>query len=412
MNEIEYFVGIDWGRGNHQACLVNTQGEVIDSRSFRHGGRGLNQLADWVDSMTDTVKVAVAIETPHGPVVEAMMERGFAVYSINPKQLDRFRDRVSPAGAKDDRLDAYVLAISLRTDAHCFRLLQPLAAEIVELRELTRIADNLTKDRVRLLNRIRQLLWRYYPQFLDLESDLSKPWVRELWHRIPTPAKATAVRRSTIEKLLKKHRVRRISAEEVLQILKTPAISVAAGTEQAVCTGLKIAFEQLQFNQRQSSEINARIDQLIELITASDDAKAGINWQRDVAILSSIPGVGRIILATLLAEASGPLHKRDYQALRCLCGIAPITKRSGKSNIVIRRLACNARLRNAVHYWAQVAVQHDEISKAKYSTLRARGHSHARALRSIGDRLLNVACAMLKSQSEFNPECRSFQEAA
>jgi len=48
----------------------------------------------------------VAIEVPHGPVVDALIDRGFVVYAINPKQLDRLRDRFSVAGAKDDRRDA------------------------------------------------------------------------------------------------------------------------------------------------------------------------------------------------------------------------------------------------------------------------------------------------------------------
>lgn len=412
MDRFNFFVGIDWGRDTHHACLLDERGEVVDSRSFEHGGRGLSELAHWITDKAGVANVAIGIETPQGPVVEALMERNLAVYSINPKQLDRFRDRVSPAGAKDDRLDAYVLATSLRTDGHCFRALAPLAAPIVELRELTRIIDRLTKERVGLVNRIRQALWRYYPQFLDLEKDLSRPWIRQMWHLASTPAQAKRVRQSTVEKLLKKHRVRRVSAEQVLQRLQTPPIALAAGTEQALCTNLKLAFEQLEFNQRQAREINQRIDQLMALIIESDETEPEINWQRDVAILSSIPGLGRVTLATLLAEASDVLQRRDYQALRCLCGIAPITKRSGKSTIVMRRLACNGRLRNAVHYWSQVAVQHDALSKAKYNTLRARGHSHARALRSVGDRLLNIACAMLKNQTEFIPQCKKLRAAA
>ena len=51
--------------------------------------------------------VAVAIETPHGVLVDALLEHGFAVFAINPKQLDRFRDRFTVAGAKDDRRDAW-----------------------------------------------------------------------------------------------------------------------------------------------------------------------------------------------------------------------------------------------------------------------------------------------------------------
>ena len=61
-------------------------------------------------------QVRVAIEVPHGPVVESLLAADFAVHSINPRQLDRFRDRFSPSGCKDDRRDAEVLADSLRTD--------------------------------------------------------------------------------------------------------------------------------------------------------------------------------------------------------------------------------------------------------------------------------------------------------
>jgi hypothetical protein len=59
--------------------------------------------------------MAIAIEVPHGTLVEELLELGFSVCSINPKQLDRFRDRYFPAGAKDDGRDAFVLADSLRT---------------------------------------------------------------------------------------------------------------------------------------------------------------------------------------------------------------------------------------------------------------------------------------------------------
>ena len=66
-------------------------------------------------------QIAVAIETPRGAVVATCLERGFAVFALNPKQLDRFRDRHTVAGAKDDRRDALVLADSRRTDPRAFR---------------------------------------------------------------------------------------------------------------------------------------------------------------------------------------------------------------------------------------------------------------------------------------------------
>ncbi len=412
MNEFEFFAGVDWGREFHQAALVDGRGKLVAERSFNHNGKGLSGLAEWIEKNAGGGAVAVGIEIPHGPVVETLMERGLAVYSINPKQLDRFRDRHSPAGAKDDRLDAFVLAVSLITDRHCYRHLQPCPALLVELRELNRTVTDLTAERVALTNRIQQLLWRYFPQFLELTKDFSKIWVMRLWRMAPTPAHARQLKKKSVEKLLKKGRVRRIGAEAVLETLRRPPIQVAPGTENAVCASLRVAFSQLELNLQLADELNQRIDELIAELGEAPEDEPGIDWQRDVTILSSIPGVGRIVLATLLAEAWGPLQRRDLAALRSLCGVAPVTRRSGKSKLVIRRLACNDRLRNAVHYWAQVAAQHDPVSKAKYNTLRARGHSHGRALRSIGDRLLGVACKMLENQTEFDLDRRVLDQAA
>ena len=119
--KLEWFAGVDWGSRKHQACVLDAAGEVLGEREFEHGGAGLSQMADWLLSFAtgDAGDVGVAIETPSGPVVESLLEHGVDVHSINPTQRDRFRDRFSPAGAKDDRRDARVLASALRTDAHC-----------------------------------------------------------------------------------------------------------------------------------------------------------------------------------------------------------------------------------------------------------------------------------------------------
>src|ERR1700693_4983868 len=136
---------------------------------------------------------------------------------------------------------------------------------------------------------------------------------------------------------------------------------------------------------------------------AAETAPGQICEQRDVAILRSYPGLGRINVATLLAEACEPLHRRDYHALRTLSGVAPVTQRSGKSCVVIPRHACNPRLQTAAYHWARVAIQHDPISRQRYAALRARGHNHARALRSVADRLLYVLCTLLERQDLFDP---------
>jgi transposase len=111
---------------------------------FPDGASGIGAMVDWLCSQTGRSEdVTVVIETPHGPIVETLMDRGIAVFAINPKQLDRFHDRFSSAGAKHDRCEALVLASSLRTDRHCFRRVEALDPTVVELREWSRVAEEL-----------------------------------------------------------------------------------------------------------------------------------------------------------------------------------------------------------------------------------------------------------------------------
>jgi hypothetical protein len=174
-----WFVGIDWSSQEHRVHVSDAAGAKLGGRSFSHDGAGLAAMAEWILAVSGArpQEIAVAIETPHGPVVESLMERGFRVHAINPKQLDRFRDRFSPAGAKDDSRDAEVLASALRTDPQCLRALDPVDPSVVELREWSRIAEEIGRDRVRLTNRLREQLWRYYPQMIDVAEDLAADWV-------------------------------------------------------------------------------------------------------------------------------------------------------------------------------------------------------------------------------------------
>src|SRR4029434_7614788 len=108
----------------------------------------------------------------------------------------------------------------------------------------------------------------------------------------------------------------------------------------------------------------------------------------DVAIVLSLPGVGRQMTAWLFAEAAQPLAERDYQMLRMQSGVAPVTKQRGKRRQVVMRRGCNPRLRHALYHMARVAMQRDAHCNSVYTTLRAKGQRHGQALRSIGNRLL------------------------
>jgi hypothetical protein len=122
VSEYSYFVGIDWATESHSVCVLDAERHMVDQREVEHSGAGIAMLVDCLQKLSggEPRRIAVGIEIPRGAIVESLVERQFAVHSLNPKQMDRFRDRHSVAGAKDDSLDALVIADSLRTDLHLF----------------------------------------------------------------------------------------------------------------------------------------------------------------------------------------------------------------------------------------------------------------------------------------------------
>lgn len=412
------FVGIDWASRQHVVCALRPDGSLVGRRPVDHSGEGLGALVAWLQKLSGEKlhEVAVAIEMPHGAVVETLLERGCAVFSINPKQLDRFRDRFSPSGAKDDHRDARVLADSLRTDPHCFRRLKIEEALIVELRECSRIHDEIVEETIREANRFRDQLQRYFPQHLELASDdLSRPWTLELWERLPTPADTKCVRASTIEKILKRHHIRRVDAATVLKTLRQKPLTVALGVETAAVAHIKLIVARLKVLNHQSQGCTQSLKALLQKHgeplraneskeNAKEDAKEEKTQRSQREILDSLPGVGVIVLATLLGEAPDALRRADYHALRTLSGVAPITKQSGKARTVQLRRACNTRLRTACYHWARTSVQSDEFARRFYERARRRGLRCARTLRSLADRLLAIACSMLRHGTLYDPK--------
>lgn len=211
------FVGIDWGSEQHQVCVLDPRRKVLLEVSFGHSGSALAELAQTLLRLGDNEagRIAVAIEVPRGAIVETLVDKGIAVFSINPKQLDRFRDRHTVSGAKDDRRDALVLADSLRTDRAAFRRVQIGDPLLVQLRELTREQEELKAERVALGNRLREQLHRYFPQILELDSVYDGRWLWELLEMAPTPELARKLSVAKLRSLLKRYRIRSLTAEQV-----------------------------------------------------------------------------------------------------------------------------------------------------------------------------------------------------
>jgi transposase len=401
----QWFVGIDWGSQTHQVCVLDRERHRVGERSIEHEGGALAECATWLTTLAagEVHRVAVAIEIPRGAIVELLVERGFHVFAINPKQLDRFRDRHTVAGAKDDRRDAFVLADSLRTDRPSFRQVQVEEPHLLMLRELSRTEEALLTEFRRATNQLREQLQRFYAPLLQLCPAADEPWLWDLLELAPTPSHATGLTEAHVAGVLKTPRIRRVSAGDVLKVVRAPALPVAPGTAAAASAQCALLLPCIRVL---AAQLQTCAHQVETLLHSLETVEAPTTHPSDVAIIRSLPGVGRKITAWLLAEAAQPLAERDYQMLRTQGGVAPVTKQSGKRRQVVMRRGCNPRLRQALYPMAHCVAQRDAYFASVYAALKTKGQSHGRALRSIGDRLLRMLVAMLRNHTLYDPSWR------
>jgi hypothetical protein len=133
-----------------------------------------------------------------------------------------------------------------------------------------------------------------------LTNDLAEPWFLELWTSAPTPAKARQLRKSMVEQLLKRHRIRRIDAETVLHTLREPAIKVADGVTEAASIHMRSLIARLRLVNREIREAESALDKICTSISETP-AESGDGLQRqDIMILKSMPGIQVSVGLTLL----------------------------------------------------------------------------------------------------------------
>ncbi len=412
MDGVKFYVGIDWGSATHQVCVLNAERKVVEEKSWAHDGDANAALADRLTTVAEgnIADVVVGIETPWSAIVDTLMERGFRVFHINPKQLDRFRDRHTAAGAKDDRRDALVIASSLSTDDQAFHQVKPSDPKLIVLRELSHIWDELNVEQRAVAGRLYAQVLRVFPQVFELGSVYTDQWLVALLTIAPTPEQLRMLTLAKVRKVLKDHGVRKLTAEDVRNTLGKRPLHLAPGVAQAAQTHIAMLVSRLQLLNAQLRETKTAISKALDELEEPSNDPNRIE-HRDVTILRSLPGVGKIVAATMLSEAREALQQRDYQRLRLLAGVAPVTKQSGKSRSVSMRRACSRRLRSAMFFFASVFVREEERARALYATHRARGASHGRALRTIADRALKMLVSMLQTGSVYDPTRRAIAAA-
>ena len=288
----DLLAGIDWATQSHRVCLVTPDGTVAGERTVKHEAPAIHA---WLDALLARAggqadRVAVAIEVPRGALVETLLERGFHVYALNPKQADRFRDRHTVAGAKDDRRDAYVLADALRTDLHKFRRVAPDHPLVIQIREISRADEDLREEANRLSNRFREQVHRSAPQLLGLCPSADEPWFWELAEHATLPG-ARPMSRARVAKLLARHRIRRLDADQVRSALLAERLYAAPGAAEAASAHIRLLLPRLRMVREQRTGCQKQLDQLLSRFQAEEEEHG--DGPGDAAILRSLPRCGK-----------------------------------------------------------------------------------------------------------------------
>jgi transposase len=396
MEEPMLLVGIDWAEEAHAACLLDPGGRVVRRLTVPHTAAGLRRLREAIAAAEpDAGAVLVALERAHGLLVTSLLEAGYVVYALNPKSVERYRDRERTSGAKTDPADAELLARVLLTDRDRHRRLLLDSAAAQEVRSLARDDERAARDQRRLLNRLRQDLLDVFPQALEAFPDLDAPSTLAFLARWPTVAdagRATAAELAAVFRA-QHHGWPDRAAGRVRAALAAPALAAPAHLARAKAGTVRLLAEQLLLLHRQRAAWEKRLRELL----------AGGDAHPDGEVLLSLPGLDARLAARVLGEV-GDRRERfpTPSALQCYAGTAPVTRASGKARVVSSRLACNRALRQACLQWAFCSLGRSAWARAFYDRQRAAGKPHFKALRALANRWLEVLHHLVRTGQRYD----------
>jgi transposase len=390
---LEIFCGIDWSERHHDVALVDQAGTLLARRRISDDLAGFTALTALLAEHTgQPATVEVAIETDRGLLVAALRAAGHRVFAVNPKAVDRYRDRHAVSGAKSDPGDALVLAQLLRTDRHAHR---PLPAD-TELGQAVSVLARAHQDAVwarqQDSNRLRSLLREFFPAALTAFPDLTTKTALAVLATAPTPTAAAKLSRANLVDLLH-------------------AAGRGTRPDQAARLADVFAAEQLRQPPTLEQAMGEAVRAIVRTLAATNDAITGLEQalaasfesHPDAEILDSLPGLGLILGARVLGEfGDDPTRFGHAASRRAYAGTAPITRASGRHRAVLARHVRNKRLADACYLWAFTALTKSAGARTFYDRRRAAGDRHAAALRRLGSKLIGQLHHCLATGQPYN----------
>ena len=386
-------VGIDAAKEGHWATAVTQDGQVLLDRKIDNTAEDIARLGAELMALGGERLVGIDLLGGIATLLSAMLiAGGEKLVHVPGLAVNRARQGGVGGQTKSDPNDARVIADQLRLRAADFR---PIAMEddaLAELRLMVSRRGDLVIDQTRRISRMRYLLNTIHPD-LERALDLTNAGPLLLLARFVTAAEIRRAKPKAMARHLRSKAARNpdalaetaFAAALAHPDLKLPAETVTANlvrelAEEAVAARTKLA------------AIDRRLAELVHI-------------HPDGTLIQSLPGMGVVLAAELLAEAGDLSRFRSAAALASAAGLAPVLRQSGKSRHLKRPGYANNRLKR-VFYQSAFCALADPLSRAFYDRKRREGKRHHQAVIALARRRVDVLWALLSSRQPFNPKHR------
>ncbi|WFP15755.1 IS110 family transposase [Citricoccus muralis] len=380
--EVEVFLGVDVGKGEHHAVALNREGAKLYDKALPNDETKIQTV---IDKLTVHGTVLFVVDQPAtiGALPVAVAQAAGVTVGYLPGLAMRRIADLHPGEAKTDARDAAIIAEAARTMPHTLRSIEVADEQDPELSMLYGFDDDLAKQVTATSNRLRGLLTQIHPGLERvLGPRLDHPAVLDLIRTWPTPAKLRTAGRRRVATRLKKLAPRMYDrlAGEIFTALEAQTV-VVVGTNAAAVVLPQLA-GMLADLRASRDTLHTQVEALVEAHPLHQ-------------VLSSIPAVGIRTEARILTEVVG----KDFATaghLASYAGLSPVTWRSGSS---IRGDHSSRRgnkiLKRALFLSAFAALK-DPLSRAYYDRKRTQGKKHNQALIALARRRCDVIYAMLR----------------
>ena len=388
-----YIVGIDIGKNHHEASIVSPEGKQIGrSLRFATTHKGADSLMSFIFKNIGNSPCVFGMEaTGHYwyPIYSFLKAKGYTIYVINPIQSDSLR-KMYIRQTKNDSIDSFLIAEVIRFGQ--FGTTSMADENILAMRQLCRYRDSVISSRTEIKLRIGTIMEQIFPEY---EKQFSSLWV------------STSM--GILEKYLTPENIENAPIDELFKIIKdkshnrlTKAKAISIKEAAADTFGIKIAQDAFSFQLKQLIDRMNFLDKQIEAL----DIEIMKYYEQFDCYLHTIPGIGIIGAATILAEIGDISRFKNSSALVAFAGIDPTVRQSGEFNSTHNHMSKRGSpyLRHAIFLAATTCSFHNSPLNAYYKKKRDQGKHHLTATGAVARKLTTVIYAVLRDGKPYEPK--------